>query len=79
MFSVVFDPILLILADNEDMNKSLDVFFTELQPLTTEVAALERVKTMSPLFSVDIDPILLKLACNEDMHEISFGQVGPPS
>ena len=42
LFSVVFDPILFILAGNEDMHKILEEF--EFRPLTTELAAPERLK-----------------------------------
>ena len=37
-FSVVFDPILFILAGNEDMHKILDEFdFCQIEPLTMEL------------------------------------------
>ena len=43
----------------------------QIPPLTTELAALERLKNRCHhFFSVAIDPILFKLAGNEDMHNI---------
>ena len=49
--------------------------------LTTELAALERLKNRChQVISVDIDPIFFKLAGNKDMHNImNFGQIGPPT
>ena len=45
LFWVVFDPILLILAGNEDMHKISDGFnYGQIGPLTMELAALERLK-----------------------------------
>ena len=50
---------------------SLD--FGQVPPLTTELAALERLKNRCHhVISVDIDPIFFKLACNKD-------QIGPPT
>ena len=49
--------------------KSLN--FGQIQPLTTELAALERLKNLwHHVISVDIDPIFFKLAGNKDMHNI---------
>ena len=45
---------------------SLD--FGQVPPLTTELAALERLKNRC--HHVDIDPIFFKLAGNKDMHNI---------
>ena len=43
----------------------------QIQPLTMELAALQRLKNRRHhFFSVAIDPILFKLAGNEDMHNI---------
>ena len=58
--------------------------FGQIPPLTTELAALERLKNRCHhVISVDIDPIFLKLAGNKDMHnimnEFEFGQIGPPT
>ena len=48
---------------------SLD--FRQVPPLTTELAALERLKNRCHhVISVDIDPIFFKLAGNKDMHNI---------
>ena len=48
---------------------SLD--FGQVPLLTTELAALERLKNRRHhFFSVAIDPILFKLTGNEDMHNI---------
>ena len=48
---------------------SLD--FGPVPPLTTELAALERLKNRCHhVISVDIDPIFFKLAGNKDMHNI---------
>ena len=48
---------------------SLD--FGQIQPLTTELAAFERLKNWSHhLILVDTDLILFKLAGNKDMHNI---------
>ena len=48
---------------------SLD--FGQVTPLTTELAALERLKNRCHhVISVDIDPIFFKLAGNKDMHNI---------
>ena len=45
--------------------------FGQISPLTTELAALERLKNRSHhVISVDIDPIFFKLADNKDMHNI---------
>ena len=58
--------------------------FGQILPLTTELAALERLKNRCHhVISVDIDPIFFKLAGNKDMHNImnslNFGQIGPPT
>ena len=43
--------------------------FGQIPPLTTELAALERLKNRCHhVISVDIDPIFFKLAGNKDMH-----------
>ena len=43
----------------------------QIPPLTTELAALERLKNRCHhVISVDIDPIFFKLADNKDMHNI---------
>ena len=45
--------------------------FGQIPPLTTELAALERLKNRCRhVISVDIDPIFFKLAGNKDMHNI---------
>ena len=45
--------------------------FAQIPPLTTELAALERLKNRCHhVISVDIDPIFFKLAGNKDMHNI---------
>ena len=45
--------------------------FGQIPPLTTELAALERLKNRCHhVISVDIDPIFFKLAGNMDMHNI---------
>ena len=45
--------------------------FGQIPPLTTELAALERLKNQCHhVISVDIDPIFFKLAGNKDMHNI---------
>ena len=45
--------------------------FGQILPLTTELAALERLKNRCHyIMSVDIDPIFFKLAGNKDMHNI---------
>ena len=45
--------------------------FGQIPSLTTELAALERLKNRCHhLISVDIDPIFFKLAGNKDMHNI---------
>ena len=45
--------------------------FGQIPPLSTELAALERLKNQCfHFFSVAIDPILFKLVDNEDMHNI---------
>ena len=43
VFSKVFDGILFILAGSDDMHKSLNEF-SNIRPLTAELAALERLK-----------------------------------
>ena len=57
--------------------------FRQIPSLTTELAALERLKNhCHHIISVDIDPIFFKLAGNKDMHNImssNFGQIGPPT
>ena len=45
--------------------------FVQIPPLTTELAALERLKNRCHhVISVDIDPIFFKLAGNKNMHTI---------
>ena len=45
--------------------------FGQIPPLSTELAALERLKNRCyHVISVDIDPIFFKLAGNKDMHNI---------
>ena len=45
--------------------------FGQIPPLTTELAAFERLKNRCHhVISVDIDPIFFKLADNKDMHNI---------
>ena len=45
--------------------------FGQIPPLTTELAALERLKNRCHhVISVDIDPIFFKLAGNKDVHNI---------
>ena len=45
--------------------------FGQIPPLTTELAALERLKNRCHhVISVDIDPIFFRLAGNKDMHNI---------
>ena len=50
----------------------MSLTFGQIPPLTTELAALERLKNRCHhFFSVAIDPLILfKLAGNEDMHNI---------
>ena len=53
------------------MNAYMSLNFGQIPPLTTEVAALERLKNRCHhVISVDIDPIFFKLAGNKDMHNI---------
>ena len=45
--------------------------FRQITPLTTELAALERLKNRCRhVISIDIDPIFFKLAGNKNMHNI---------
>ena len=45
--------------------------FGQIRPMTTELAALERLKYQClHFFSVDIDPNLLKNSGNEDIHNV---------
>ena len=45
--------------------------FEQIPPLTTELAALERLKNRCHhVISDDIDPIFFKLGGNKDMHNI---------
>ena len=49
----------------------MNLNFGQISPLTTELAALERLKNRCHhVISVDIDPIFFKLAGNKDMHNI---------
>ena len=49
----------------------MNLDFGQVPPLTTELAALERLKNRCHhVISVDIDPIFFKLAGNKDMHNI---------
>ena len=51
--------------------RALSRFFGQIPPLTTELAALERLKNRCHhVISVDIDPIFFKLAGNKNMHNI---------
>ena len=80
-FSVVFDPILFILAGNKDMHKISEEFdFGQIGPLTMELAAIERLKISHRLImgkwclqasSFIFDQIFVKLAGNQDSHKIS--------
>ena len=81
LFSVVFDPILFILAGNEDMHK-ISEEFDFLQDWTTDygVSCLEHLKISHSLImgkwclqgsSFIFDLIFLKLAGNQDNHKIS--------
>ena len=72
LFSVAFDPILFILAGNEDMHEISDEF--ELRPDQTtdsELAALERLKMGKCLHSslFIFDRIIIKVAGNQDRHK----------
>ena len=56
--------------------------FRQIRLLTTELAALERLKHQClHFFSVGIDPLLFKVGGYIDMHnilhEFEFGQMGP--
>ena len=65
LFSLVFDWILLILSCNKSSN------FRQIRLLTTELAAIERLKHQClHFFSVGIDPILFKVGGYIDMHNI---------
>ena len=45
--------------------------FGQILPLTTELAALKRLKNRChQVISIDIDPIFFKFAGNNDMHNI---------
>ena len=45
--------------------------FGQIPPLTTELAALERLKNRCHhVIFVDIDPLFFKLAGNKDMHNV---------
>ena len=73
-FSDVFNWIPFILAVKDDMHTSLDGFgFGQIRPRTRELAAFERLQSMSPLFlNVDtIDRIHFKCVGTEDMHKIT--------
>ena len=49
----------------------MSLTFGQIPPLTTELAALERLNNRCHhVISVDIDPIFFKLAGNKDMHNI---------
>ena len=49
----------------------LSLNFGQIPPLTTELAARERLKNRCHhVISVDIDPIFFKLSGNKDMHNI---------
>ena len=66
------------------INAYMGLNFGQIPPLTTELAALERLKNRCHhVISVDIGPIFFKLAGNKDMHnimnEFDFGQIGPPT
>ena len=69
-----FCRILFTLAGNDDIQKKhtyMSLNFGQIPPLTTELAALERLKNRCHhVISVDIDPIFFKLAGNKDMHNI---------
>ena len=53
--------------------------FGQIPPLTTELAALERLKNRCHhVISVDNDPIFFKLAGNKDMHNI-MNEIRPPA
>ena len=51
--------------------KAYELNFGQISALTTELAALERLKyRCHHVISVDIDPNFFKLAGNKDMHNI---------
>ena len=53
------------------INAYMRLNFGQIPPLTTELAALERLKNRRHhVISVDIDLIFFKLAANKDMHNI---------
>ena len=53
------------------INAYMSLDFGQVPPLTTELAALERLKNRCHhVISVDIDPIFFKLAGNKEMHNI---------
>ena len=57
----------------------MNLNFGQIPPLTTELAALERLKNRCHhVISVDIDPIFFKLAGNKDMHNIMNEFEFPP-
>ena len=81
LFSVVFDPILFILAGNEDMHKVSEEFDSR-PDWTTDygVSCLERLKISHRLImgkrclqarSFIFDRIFVKIAGNQDSHKIS--------
>ena len=52
------------------MKAYMSLNFGQIPPLTTELAALERLKNRYHVISVDIDSIFFKLAGTKDMHNI---------
>ena len=53
------------------INAYMSLNFGQIAPLTTKLAALQRLKNRCHhLISVDIDPIFFKLAGNKDVHNI---------
>ena len=60
------------------MKAYMSLNFGQIPPLTTQLAALERLKNRCHhVMSLDNDPIFFKLASNKDMHNImssNFGQ-----
>ena len=81
LFSSVSDRILFVLADNDDIHKSLNKF--EIRPNPTpisELPALERPKNRCcHVFSAVFHRILFILTGYDDIHESSesskFGQI----
>ena len=78
VFSTVFDPILFILAGNNDIHKSLDEF--EIWPDSILDYGVNDIITFSPQFFIrSFSYLKVMKACIKAWMNLNFGQIPPLS